>query len=105
MLRFGNIRTRIIVLTTIPLIAILVTILVTAIHAANGAVRDRVQHSLVESGSVFVQMLTSRRNELVSMAQVTPPLLPLMGVLLLSLIFFVLTPSLVLLLPSLILAK
>ena len=41
----------------------------------------------------------------VSMAQVTPPLLPLMGVLLLSLIFFVLTPSLVLMLPSLILAK
>ena len=39
------------------------------------------------------------------MAQVTPPLLPLMGVLLLSLIFFTLTPSLVLLLPSLVLAK
>ena len=71
MLRFGSIRTRIIVLTTIPLIMILVTILVSAIHAANGAVRDRVQQSLVESGSVFVQMLTSRRNELVSMAQVT----------------------------------
>ncbi|HEX6789705.1 MAG TPA: HAMP domain-containing sensor histidine kinase [Candidatus Krumholzibacteria bacterium] len=71
MFRFGRIRTRIIVLTTIPLIAILVTILVSAIHAANGAVRDRVQQSLSESGSVFVQMLTSRRNELVSMAQVT----------------------------------
>jgi hypothetical protein len=71
MFRFGSIRTRIIVLTTIPLIAILVTILASAIHAANGAVRDRVQQSLVESGSVFVQMLTSRRNELVSMAQVT----------------------------------
>jgi C4-dicarboxylate transporter DctM subunit len=41
----------------------------------------------------------------VSMAQVTPPLLPLMGVLLLSLILFALTPSLVLMLPSLILAK
>jgi tripartite ATP-independent transporter DctM subunit len=37
----------------------------------------------------------------VSMAQVTPPLLPLMGILLLSLVFFVLTPSLVLLLPNL----
>jgi C4-dicarboxylate transporter DctM subunit len=41
----------------------------------------------------------------VSMAQVTPPLLPLMGVLLLSLILFTLTPSLVLMLPSLVLAK
>jgi signal transduction histidine kinase len=71
MFRFGNLRTRIIVLTTIPLITILVTILASAIHAANGAVRDRVQQSLAESGSVFVQMLTSRRNELVSMAQVT----------------------------------
>lgn len=71
MLRFGNIRTRIIVLTTVPLITILVTILFSAIHAANSAVRDRVQKSLVESGSVLVQMVTSRRNELVSMAQVT----------------------------------
>jgi tripartite ATP-independent transporter DctM subunit len=41
----------------------------------------------------------------VSMAQVTPPLMPLMGVLLFSLIFFILTPWLVLLLPSLIFAK
>ena len=41
----------------------------------------------------------------VSMAQVTPPLIPLMGVLLLSLIFFMLTPSLVLLLPNLLLGK
>ncbi|HET6463311.1 MAG TPA: HAMP domain-containing sensor histidine kinase [Candidatus Krumholzibacteria bacterium] len=71
MFRFGNLRTRIIALTTVPLIAILVTILFSAIHAANHAVRERVQQSLAESGSVFVQMLTSRRNELVSMAQVT----------------------------------
>ena len=71
MLRFGRIRTRIIVLTTIPLVAILVTILFSAIHAANHAVRERVQDSLAESGSVFVQLLSSRRNELVSMAQVT----------------------------------
>jgi C4-dicarboxylate transporter DctM subunit len=41
----------------------------------------------------------------VSMAQVTPPLLPLMGVLLLSLMFFIMTPSLVLLLPNLIFGK
>jgi C4-dicarboxylate transporter, DctM subunit len=41
----------------------------------------------------------------VSMAQVTPPLIPLMGVLMLSLILFMLTPSLVLLLPSLLLGK
>jgi len=71
MLRFGSLRVRIIVLTTVPLIAILVTILFSAIHAANHAVRERVQQSLVESGSVFVQMLSSRRNELTSMAQVT----------------------------------
>jgi signal transduction histidine kinase len=71
MFRFGSLRARIVVLTTVPLIAILVTILFSAIHAANHAVRERVQQSLAESGSVFVQMLTSRRNELVSMAQVT----------------------------------
>jgi tripartite ATP-independent transporter DctM subunit len=41
----------------------------------------------------------------VSMAQVTPPLIPLMGVLLVSLVVFVLTPSLVLLLPNLIFGK
>jgi tripartite ATP-independent transporter DctM subunit len=41
----------------------------------------------------------------VSMAQVTPPLIPLMGVLLVSLVVFVLTPSLVLLLPDLIFGK
>lgn len=71
MFRFGSLRTRIIVLTTIPLIAILVTILASAMQTANHAVRNRVHESLSESGSVFVQMLTSRRNELVSMAQVT----------------------------------
>jgi len=71
MFRFGNLRTRIVILTTVPLIAILVTILFSAIHSANHAVRERVQQSLAESGSVFVQMLTSRRNELVSMSQVT----------------------------------
>lgn len=37
----------------------------------------------------------------VSMAQVTPPLIPLMGVLLLSLVLFVFAPSLVLFLPNL----
>jgi tripartite ATP-independent transporter DctM subunit len=41
----------------------------------------------------------------VSMAQVTPPLIPLMGVLLVSLAFFMLTPSLVLMLPNLLFAK
>jgi C4-dicarboxylate transporter, DctM subunit len=41
----------------------------------------------------------------VSMAQVTPPLIPLMGVLMLSMIVFMLTPSLVLLLPSLLIGK
>lgn len=41
----------------------------------------------------------------VSMAQVTPPLMPLMGVLLVSLIFFVLVPSLVLFLPHLVFGK
>jgi C4-dicarboxylate transporter DctM subunit len=41
----------------------------------------------------------------VSMAQVTPPLMPLMGVLLVSLAFFMLTPSLVLMLPNLLFAK
>jgi TRAP-type C4-dicarboxylate transport system permease large subunit len=41
----------------------------------------------------------------VTMAQVTPPLIPLMGIQLVSLVFFMLTPSLVLLLPNLIFGK
>jgi len=71
MLRFGSLRARIIVLTTVPLIGIMVGILLSASRSANDTVRVRVQESLTESGSVFVQMLTSRRNELVSMVQVT----------------------------------
>jgi signal transduction histidine kinase len=71
MFRFGSLRTRVVVLTTVPLVAILVTILASAIQTANTAVRKRVHESLTESGSVFVQLLTSRRNELVNMAQVT----------------------------------
>jgi signal transduction histidine kinase len=70
-LRFGSLRTRIVVLTTVPLIAILVTILVSAMRTADTTVRRRVNESLTEAGSVFVQMVTSRRNELVSMSQVT----------------------------------
>jgi signal transduction histidine kinase len=71
MLRFGSLRTRIVVLTTVPLIAILVTILLSTMRTANDTVRRRVNQSLTEAGSVFVQMVTSRRNELVGMAQVT----------------------------------
>lgn len=71
MLRFGSLRTRIVVLTTVPLIAILVTILLSAMRTADTTVRHRVNESLTEAGSVFVQMVTSRRNELVSMSQVT----------------------------------
>lgn len=71
MLRFGSLRTRIVVLTTVPLIAILVTVLLSTMQTANDTVRRRVNESLTEAGSVFVQMLASRRNELHSMAQVT----------------------------------
>jgi signal transduction histidine kinase len=71
MLRFGSLRTRIVVLTTVPLIAILFAMLASTMRTADTAVRKRVHESLTESGSVFVQMVTSRRNELVSMAQVT----------------------------------
>ncbi|HEU4365069.1 MAG TPA: HAMP domain-containing sensor histidine kinase [Candidatus Krumholzibacteria bacterium] len=71
MFRFGSLHTRIIVLTTVPLIAILFAMLASTMRTADTAVRKRVHESLTESGSVFVQLLTSRRNELVSMAQVT----------------------------------
>ncbi len=71
MLRFGSLRARIVVLTTAPLIAILVAVLLSTMRTANDTVRRRVNESLTEAGSVFVQMVTSRRNELVSMAQVT----------------------------------
>ncbi|HXV14489.1 MAG TPA: HAMP domain-containing sensor histidine kinase, partial [Candidatus Krumholzibacteria bacterium] len=71
MLRFGSLRARIVVLTTAPLIMILVAVLLSTMQTANDTVRRRVNESLAEAGSVFVQMVTSRRNELVSMAQVT----------------------------------
>jgi signal transduction histidine kinase len=71
MLRFRSIRTRVIVFTTLPLIAILVAIVVSTATTANRAVRTSVHKSLTEAGSVFVRMLTTRKSELVSMAQVT----------------------------------
>lgn len=71
MLRFGSLRTRIVVLTTVPLLVILVVTLAITVRTANHTVRGSVHERLTEAGSVFVQLLTTRRSELVSMAQVT----------------------------------
>jgi signal transduction histidine kinase len=69
-LRFGSLRTRIVVLTTVPLLVILLATLAITVRTANHAVRRSVHQRLTEAGSVFVQLLTTKRSELVSMAQV-----------------------------------
>jgi signal transduction histidine kinase len=70
-LRFGSLRLRIILLTTIPLIALLAVVLVTTAYTANKTVRRNVQQSLADAGSVFVQLVATRKGELLSMARVT----------------------------------
>ena len=71
MFRFGSLRTRIMVLTTIPLSALFVAILIGTIRTGNKTVRDSVESSLSDAGSVFAQLVTTRRDELLSMARVT----------------------------------
>lgn len=71
MFRFGSLKTRIIVLTTIPLSALFLAILFGTITTANDAVRSGIKRSLSDAGSVFIQLLSTRNNELMTMAWVT----------------------------------
>jgi signal transduction histidine kinase len=71
MFRFGSLKTRIIVLTTLPLFALVVALLVGTIRTANQAVRSSVQESLSDAGSVFIQLLSTHTDELLTMARVT----------------------------------
>lgn len=70
-MRFHSLKTRILVLTTIPLSVLLVLFLTLTLRTADRAVRDNVQRSLVDAGSVFVKLLETRRGELMTMASVT----------------------------------
>lgn len=71
MFRFGSLKTRILVLTTIPISVLFVSILIGTIHTANNAVGSSVRRSLGDAGDVFVQLLSTRRDELLSMTRVT----------------------------------
>jgi len=70
MLRFGSLRTRLIVFSTVPLIAILVLTLWTTIRTGSNTVRESVQQSLTEASAVYVQLLATQRDEMVSAARV-----------------------------------
>jgi signal transduction histidine kinase len=71
MLRFGSLKTRIVVLTTIPLSALLVVFLAITNDIGTGTIKHGVQSSLADAGAVFVNLLTTRQNELLTMATVT----------------------------------
>jgi signal transduction histidine kinase len=71
MLRSSSLKTRILVITAIPLCALLVGFLALTLHTADRAVRASVSASLSDAGSVFVKLLATRRNELLAMASVT----------------------------------
>jgi len=71
MFRIGSLKIRIIVLTTIPITILFVFILLGTIQTANNAVRTTIETSLTDAGSVFMQLLTTRQDELRTMARVT----------------------------------
>jgi signal transduction histidine kinase len=71
MIRFSSLKTRILVLTTIPLGVLLVGFLVLTLRTADQTVRQSVRRSLSDAGSVFVKLLETRRSELLTMASVT----------------------------------
>ena len=58
-------------ITAIPLSALLVGFLALTLRTADHAVRTSVSQSLSDAGSVFVELLATRRNELLTMASVT----------------------------------
>jgi hypothetical protein len=71
MLRTSSLKTRILVITAIPLSALLVGFLALTLRTADRAVHTSVSQSLSDAGSVFVKLLATRRNELLTMASVT----------------------------------
>ena len=71
MLRTSSLKTRILLITALPLCALLVGFLVLTLRTADNAVRASVSRSLSDAGSVFVKLLATRRNELLTMAHVT----------------------------------
>lgn len=71
MLNFSSLKTRIIILTAVPLGGLLAAILLGTIHTANSTVRAGVSKSLSDAGSVFIQLLSTRRDALMTMATVT----------------------------------
>ena len=71
MLRFSSLKTRILVLTTIPLCALLVGTLAVTLRTADQAVRTSMRRSLSDAGQVFVKLLETRQSELLGMAGVT----------------------------------
>lgn len=71
MVRFGSLRTRIIVLTTIPLSALLIATLYFTNHTATEAVHRSIREGLSDAGTVFTRLLSAQGNELLNAASIT----------------------------------
>ena len=69
MFRFGSLKIRIIVLTTIPLSALFLALLLGTTRTANQTVHRNIERSLSDAGSVFIQLLSTHNDELVTIAQ------------------------------------
>jgi len=70
-MRFNSLKSRILLLTTIPLTVLLAVFLLTTLHTADDTVRANIERSLVDAGSVFTKLLETRQAELLTMALVS----------------------------------
>jgi signal transduction histidine kinase len=69
--RLGSLRARLVLLTAVTPSLLLLAFLAGTLHTANDAVSASVERSLSDAGSVFIKLLATRRNELLTMAAVT----------------------------------
>lgn len=70
-LRFGSLKTRMVVLTTVSLGLLLGVVLWITNDIGRKSIHRGVEASLSDAGAVFVNLLRTRQNELLAMAQVT----------------------------------
>ena len=70
-LRFGSLKTRMVVLTTLSLGVLLAVVLLITNDIGRTSIRRGVEVSLSDAGAVFVNLLRTHQNELLTMAQVT----------------------------------
>jgi signal transduction histidine kinase len=70
-LRFGSLRTRVLVLATTPLVAMIVTLLVLGHRAAEHTITANAREGLDNAGLVLEQTVRARRDALLAQARVT----------------------------------